>query len=665
MALKLDKLAQRILDQNKIDNALLIKNDRVGRTARPRVNTVKKNLTGIDEELLKEYQQIKPNSFEYVDANGETKYRKYLLPDANPPELEENLPEAPQSELNRRLEQLDNDKRELMREYERSDFEVKDLQRYKKDLLDKINHSSADFLTPTLGETTMRRRVQKELEQLDAEIRNATSIHQQIIDDINNIDRAVEAERQGFFDYNTEAKRRKEYNLNRVNAYRDELNFLNKGAFSTEKADNESEMEYLERLQRNAEIQSPEDELTDAKALTITKFREKMREIIKDPVLIEQVINTLDNNSDENVDSKATLLKNWSLLKSKFISTYGVNNKRITASDIITFFDFFLESGESGLSKAIEGVINAKNEPIGINTSGIDITPIPNEDTIFIQSHSAGGDKNLFLRSITDGSKLHLIYSFTGDKGSFKEFFDEDIPANRKGFRTASKSSIEIFNHTTITPEQFNKLFDITIKKVNPSLVCKKMMDKYGIRSIPFTSQDVEQKQYAFTKGAKPTQVEYGMGIPAENVPQYINFGNVILLLQKLYYHNQLSVKNKQLKSVAGFRTTRVSEAFVKLIMNMIKGLQPSHSDVSSLSASERQLYDRLVQVANLNKSVAHQGDKTISDLKHRLKLIEGEISIGNNNPMLKKELYSVLHSLKNFKVITQSQITNYMKQFS
>jgi len=655
MALKLDKLDQRILDQNKIDNALLLKNDRMGRNARPRVNVVKKNLTGVDEEILKEYQQMKPNSFEYVDANGETKYRKYLLPDASPPELEPDLPIAPESMLEDALGQLDALQLQLIEGIKAKEVEYDVLSKRVADLTEKLNRARNKQERESLF---MQKR---NAELLVLRLKREIDILQQ---DSQVVDERKNLERQEFFDYNTEAKQRKQRNIQRANMYRDELNFLNKGAFSTEKADNESEMEYLERLQRNAEIQSPEDELTDAKALTITKFRERMRELVKDPVLIEQVINTLDDNSDENVDDKATLLKNWNLLKSKFISTYGVNNKRLTPSDIITFFDFFLESGESGLSKAVEGAINVKNEPIGVNTSGISINAIPNEDTIVIQSHTAGGDKTLFLRSITDGSQLHLLYSFTGVQGSFKEFFNKDIPSYRKAGRTSSQSSLEIQQQTGITEEQFNKLFDINQKKVNPSFICKKMMDKFGIRSVPFTSQDVEQKQYSLKKGEKPTRIEYGMGIPAEDIPQYINFGNVILLLQKLYYHNQLSVKNRQLKSVAGFRTTRVSEAFVKLIMNMIKGLQPSHSDITSLSSTERQLYDRLIQVANLNKAVAHQGDKTISDLKHRLKMIEGEISMGNNNPMLKKELYSVLHSLKNFKVITQSQINNYMKQF-
>jgi hypothetical protein len=56
--------------------------------------------------------------------------------------------------------------------------------------------------------------------------------------------------------------------------------------------------------------------------------------------------------------------------------------------------------------------------------------------------------------------------------------------------------------------------------------------------------------------------------------------------------------------------------------------------------------------------------NETVENLKHRLKLIEGEISIGNDNPELLKELYVVLHSLKNFKVITDKQLKEYISQF-
>jgi hypothetical protein len=190
------------------------------------------------------------------------------------------------------------------------------------------------------------------------------------------------------------------------------------------------------------------------------------------------------------------------------------------------------------------------------------------------------------------------------------------------------------------------------------------MFEKYGIRSVSVTNPNVSHKGYSTQAGKKATEVEYGMGLHAEKIPARVPFGNVNLLLKKLYYNNELSAKNKHDKSIAGLKTTKVSEQFVKLIMNMLKGLHPTHGDLNHLPIHERQLYDRLIQVANLNKSMPHQGDRTVQELKKRLKLIEGEISIGNDNPMLVKEIYSILHTLKDFKSITQSQIDKYMSQF-
>ena len=81
-------LQERISAQSKLDTNLLLQNDRIGKAARRQENKVL-TFNQVDEELLREYNQQFPTSFEYIDeTTGEKKYRKYMLPD-NTPELEE------------------------------------------------------------------------------------------------------------------------------------------------------------------------------------------------------------------------------------------------------------------------------------------------------------------------------------------------------------------------------------------------------------------------------------------------------------------------------------------------------------------------------------------------------------------------------------------------
>jgi hypothetical protein len=53
-----------------------------------------------------------------------------------------------------------------------------------------------------------------------------------------------------------------------------------------------------------------------------------------------------------------------------------------------------------------------------------------------------------------------------------------------------------------------------------------------------------------------------------------------------------------------------------------------------------------------------------VNELKKRLELLEGEISIGNDNPEILKEIINILHHLKDFNVISNKKIKNYLSQF-
>ena len=662
---KPDALGSRIEAINKVSNTLMIKNDRIGRNARQNPDRPVKLFSKIDEDMVREYQKKQPTTFEYVDSLGETKYRKYLPPNAVP-ELEEDVAFLPESELNRVESEIQDKIDRNLAVIQASQKMISNLDRLINQIKQQINEG---YYTEEEGQAQIEEKM-----FLQERIRNKLDIAEQEYNSDVELKKTV---RPQYERYNGEVSNLKKRNLQKVNMYRDELNLLNKGAFSTEKADNESEMDYLQRLQRNAELLAPEDELYDAKQATINDFRVKMRELIKDPVIIEQVINALDSN-DEEVDNKATLLKEWAVVKRRFISSYGINNPKVTASDIITFFNYFLTRGESGLSMAIESELKSPTET-GINNDGVEVIYEPAYDIAVVVNHVT--QKSLFLKMVTDNSKYYLLYSFTGDVGSFKEYFDEKIPADRKSVRGKSQSSYEIESKTGIKPQQINRAFGITLPvggSLSTSKIMKTMRDN-NIRAVPITEEGVRRKSYATSRDGEQKYTEYGMGlhrqpdslglhsamqgVSTEHIPQYIPFGSVIILMRKLYYNNMLAVRNKYMKTIAGFKTEKVSEPFVKIITNMVKGIQPTHSDITQLSNKERMLYDKLVMLGNLNKSVPHQGDRTVDELKKRLKVIEAEIEIGNNNPMLKQEIYTILHSLKSFKVITQGQIDKYMKQ--
>ena len=85
----------------------------------------------------------------------------------------------------------------------------------------------------------------------------------------------------------------KQNNEGKVKSYKDTLNVLNKGQFSTEQLANETDNEYLSRLRNNAEIEVPKEQYEDMAFLINQKFRKSMKTLLRNNVIIEQVINSL------------------------------------------------------------------------------------------------------------------------------------------------------------------------------------------------------------------------------------------------------------------------------------------------------------------------------------------------------------------------------------
>ena len=154
----------------------------------------------------------------------------------------------------------------------------------------------------------------------------------------------------------------------------------------------------------------------------------------------------------------------------------------------------------------------------------------------------------------------------------------------------------------------------------------------------------------------------WGYGL-AHKLPAQCEFGDVSINLYKLYHKNILSVSSRNKLKIMGFPNTRISDAFVSLIMNLCKNNNVTSKDLKCLNLNEKELYELLIHVAKLQKDVPNNSEETIENLKHRCLLIQGEVEAGNDNPELLKELYGVLTKMVHFNLITQSEFKRYYKQ--
>ena len=162
----------------------------------------------------------------------------------------------------------------------------------------------------------------------------------------------------------------------------------------------------------------------------------------------------------------------------------------------------------------------------------------------------------------------------------------------------------------------------------------------------------------------------YGWGLNKEAITKHANFGKNIILLDKLYYKNILSIKDKKMHSVEHLPNVKVSDTLADIIVNMCKNEQPTKQTLDTLSSNERKLFDLLLYVSGVRKSKSistisgNSKDANIKELKQRFKIVEAEIQAGNNNPVVKAELKEIINKLVLYHVISQNNGEKYLQQF-
>jgi len=504
-----------------------------------------------------------------------------------------------------------------------------------------------------------------------------------------------------------------------IKNYQNELNNLNRGAFNTEQAPNESEESYLARLERQASIPYDDQRVADLAFMEEKKeLRDKFKELIRSDSLISQVINKLNSTNGSDI---IELNKTFEKFKKDFLKKYGYDNQKLTLDDIMNQikihggkleqeimenrlilrgptqftmgdegddltvdqdiitqvrqgsqqpddpFQFNIDEayqeqdfGIPGEAVLVEGVEESKDfEPPEIarvtreNDYTLKITKI-DEDT---------GDpvKSIFLRykepdytikNLQGNDKIwknkELLLSESGDDGTFRS----------TGKLSSSAPFTAISDALGIEKPKIRALIGAS-PVAGANEITQKIFNLMGQRGVQ--PSPVQARLISKQEGEKSGII--GEGLTQEKKDKKVKFGDVVIMPNKLFYDNVLSVSRPDGVKINGFKNKHVSDDFVVCVVKMLHKRDDFQHDLNKLSSTERILLDNLLKLANLHKKViTGSGNESINNLKNELQILEGQIQAGNNNESLKKKLHDILHKLAYFKVISLTQATKHYK---
>ena len=304
-------LQDRISAQSKLEADLLLQNERIGKATKIDQNVVLP-FKPVDSELLREYNEQFPKGFETTDpVTGVKTFRKFLLPQDEPVletvDPNDILPVDSQADIDR----ANNEKKRIVAEINSLTINLQNLEQDKHEFIQKINTKNVSH----------NKNVKVKLTSFDNDIAQVKHDIQQQENDLLRIDAVLRQNSQNVMHNQAVLSKTAKANKEKVERYREELNILNSKAFTTEQLPSETEEQYFQRLKNNAEITQPDENLENAKQIIRNQFRDRMRELVRDPSKVEQIANEIDSFGE--VANKMKLLKVFEAFKRKWLESFG------------------------------------------------------------------------------------------------------------------------------------------------------------------------------------------------------------------------------------------------------------------------------------------------------------------------------------------------------
>ena len=342
-------------------------------------------------------------------------------------------------------------------------------------------------------------------------------------------------------------------------------------------------------------------------------------------------------------------------MKKKLLSLYGFDNRNVNSADYLEKIYEILDQQENEpqIKDNLEEEKAQELENFAGNTvkSESDIDLIQEGNVIKVYSHRS--NKDLYIKLVRLGYRNLITVSHENVDGTFNIliFPSQNIQVS---------DSKDIVNFKKIgdylklsKDEILSQIFGIEVSNRKTDA-----LDAFDYLENLFTLEIKTLKTPArFALKDNLT----GYGVKADVIPQSVNIGNVIVLLNKLYYKSILSVKDKKNNNIHGFPTLKVSEPFVNIVMKLYNNEKITKHDFNILPSNETELYDAFLYLSGLKYHHYNNIDITVNQIKKRVELIEGEIEAGNNNNDLLIELSKLLHKLVVMGVLTKNEVTKHL----
>ena len=442
-------------------------------------------------------------------------------------------------------------------------------------------------------------------------------------------------------------------NADNIRLYQESLLSVNKNRLSIQQQGNESDADYIARMdaigQEKYDTNLYEDK---AKLQEIQKMKNNFKNIIRKDEIIENVIKSFTG------DQIFMINKYFQMIEYTFLDKFGFNNANLSTKDIVDEITNILHkilNPPTEFEIETETFVPATGgEPVPVDVLKDDAGNNTNyefgtENNSLYVKNTSNNNHAYFKIGIQKGRKIVFCSKGINGKDSFNEVKD-----NISSFTTKENKLSNIINsHLKIDAFAFEKIFK-GVGKVVPF---------YELLETEYQLEPIQGIKGTKLVGTSTTRYGWGIQDPDVEIPTYSKFGNLVMLLNKLYYKNILSIKTNRHHAIDGLNSTKVSDTFVEIIMKLYY-----HEDVESLikklNTDEKNLLNSILYMAGLHKKIITDTNESLLNLKQKFKTAEGELLSGNNNPQVLAELKQILLKLFHLGALSKNSIKKYLSQF-